>query len=131
MQSFQQTLAVPGDYVGCFSAWVSSTAPAEIALSRDGQTVTASVGPSWRRVFVTGRGNSGAGQSTFSISIAAGQTISVWGLQAEAQPYPSGYKQTGSALGIYEETYFASDELKITNTGAGLSSCEIALVSRT
>ena len=130
-QSLQQTLAVPGDYVACFSAWVSSSVVGSITLMRDGQSTTSSVGPAWKRIYVSGPGVSGASQSTFSIALAAGQSINVWGLQAEAQPYPSQYKQTGSALGIYEETYFGSDELKITNTGAGLSSCEIVLSSRT
>ena len=76
------------------------------------------------------RASAGAAQSTFSIALPAGQTIDVWGLQVEAQPYPSAYKQTSAALGIYEETYFGDDELTITSTSLGLSSCEINLMSR-
>jgi len=48
----------------------------------------------------------------------------------EAQPYPSVYRQTSAAEGIYAETYFENDELKITSTSPGLSSCEISLMSR-
>ena len=40
----------------------------------------------------------------------------------EPQPYPSGYKVTTAALGIYEETYFGDDELKITSTDTDFSS---------
>ena len=56
--------------------------------------------------------------------------MQVFGLQVEAQPYPSLYKQTSSALGIYEETWFGNDELTITGTSPGLSSCNVVLVSR-
>jgi hypothetical protein len=129
-QTLQQTLAVPGDYVGCFSAWVRSNAGGVVTLVRDASAVTTPVGPGWKRLFVSGAGTSGAAQSTFSIALGAGQTIDVWGLQAEAQPYPSAYKQTGASLGIYEETYFGNDELTITSTSVGLSSCEITLMSR-
>jgi hypothetical protein len=129
-QTLQQTLAVPGDYVGCFSAWVRSNAAGVVTLARDGNAATSRVGPAWKRLFISGTGTSGAHQSTFAISVDAGQTIDVWGLQAEAQPYPSVYKATGADLGIYEETYFGNDELRITSTGVGLSSCEINLTSR-
>jgi len=129
-QSLQQSRGVSGNYVACFSAYLRSSLPGTVALRRDGTAVTVSVGPAWRRVFVNGAGVGGAGQSTFSISLAAGQTIDVWGLQVEAQPYPSAYKQTTAALGIYEETYFGDDALTITSTNVGFSSCDITLISR-
>jgi hypothetical protein len=129
-QALQQTLGVSGGYVACFSAYLWSNAAGEVILQRDGTNVTVAVGPAWKRVFVSGPGVSGAAQSTFSIVMSAGQAINVWGMQAEAQPYPSAYKQTSAAIGIYEETYFENDELKITSTSLGLSSCEISLISR-
>lgn len=129
-QTLLQTLGVYGGYVACFSAYLRSDAIGTVTLQRDGTQVTVNVGPAWKRVWVSGLGTSGAAQSSFSIGLAAGQTVDVWGLQVEAQPYPSVYRQTSAALGIYEETYFGNDELKITSTGVGLSSCEITLMSR-
>jgi hypothetical protein len=129
-QALQQTLGVSGDYVACFSAYLSSNTTGTVILQRDGIQATVAVGPAWKRAFVKGLGVSGAAQSSFSIVFAPGQTITMWGLQVEAQPYPSAYKQTSVAIGIYEETYFENDELKITNTSLGLSSCEISLMSR-
>ena len=129
-QALQQTLGVSGDYVACFSAYLWSNATGTVILQRDGTQVTVAVGPAWKRAFVTGLGVSGAAQSSFSIVLSAGQTINVWGPQVEAQPYPSAYKQTGAAIGIYEETYFENDELSITSSSLGLSSCEITLMSR-
>lgn len=129
-QAMEQTLALPGAYTACFSAYLYSVTAGMVTLQRDGTQLTVAVGPKWRRVFLNGAGAGGATQSSFSISLAAGQTIDVWGLQVEAQPYPSVYKQTSAPLGIYEETYFDNDELRIASTSPGLSSCEIRLLSR-
>jgi hypothetical protein len=129
-QSLQQTIGMPGDYVGCFSVWMRSNGAVTVNLARDARSIACAVGPVWKRFPVNGAGTGGAAQSTFSLSLATGQSIDVWGFQAEAQPNPSQYKQSGSALGIYEETYFADDELTLVSTGVGLSSCEVSLTSR-
>jgi hypothetical protein len=129
-QALLQTLGVSGNYVACFSAYLRSNVAGTVTLQRDGTQVTVTVGPAWQRAYVSGVGSSGANQSSFSVGLAAGQTIDVFGLQVEAQPYPSAYKQTSAALGIYEQTYFDDDELTITSTSVGLSSCGITLMSR-
>jgi hypothetical protein len=129
-QTLTQTLAVPGSYIACFSVYLRSGVAGSVTLQRDGTQVTVAVGPAWRRVYVNGAGASGAVHSGFSISVAAGQTIDVWGLQVEVQPYPSVYRQSTAPLGIYEETYFENDELSITSISPGRSSCEIRLLSR-
>jgi hypothetical protein len=129
-QSLQQSVAIPASYIACFSAWLRSDVSTTVTISRDSHSVSAAIGPMWKRVYVSGRGDDAATGSTFSLSLAAGQTVSVWGLQLEVQPYPSKYKQTASARGVYEQTYFGSDELDITSTAPGLYSCEVSVVSR-
>jgi hypothetical protein len=129
-QTLLQTLGIPGNYVACFSAYLWSSVAGTVTLQRDGTQVTVSVGPAWTRAYVSGLGTSGAAQSSFSIALAAEQAVNVFGLQVEVQPYPSAYKQTSAALGIYEQTYFGDDELTITSTNVGLSSCEITLMSQ-
>lgn len=129
-QSLTQTVNISGNYVACFSAYLSSSVAGAVTLQRDAQQLTVSVGPQWRRVYISGAGTSGAAQSNFSIGLAAGQTINVWGMQVEVQPFPSSYKQTSVALGIYPQTYFGIDELKITSTSTSLSSCQIILISQ-
>ena len=129
-QPLSQTLGVSGDYVACFSAYVRASAATSLTMQRDGVQAVAAVGPQWTRVLVSGTGTAGAGQSTFSLVIPAGQTIEVFGIQAEAQPWPSVYKQTTTASGIYDETYFADDELTMTSTGQGFSRASINLISR-
>jgi hypothetical protein len=130
VQAVSQSVSIAGAMITCFSAWVRSDGGAQITMVRDGSQVSAPVTPSWTRVYISGVGGSGATASTFSLEIAAGQSIDLWGLQVEAQPFPSKYKLTAAAYGIYEETYFASDQLTVAETGPGLSACTIQLVSR-
>jgi hypothetical protein len=129
-QSLQQAIAMPGEYVACFSVWIRTGISGPVTIGRDGRTKTFAAGPVWKRAYISGAGTAGSSQSSFFITLAAGQTVDAWGFQAEAQPYASQYKQSRAARGIYEETYFGTDELKITNTGVGLSSCEVVLASR-
>ena len=129
-QQIIQSLGVPGNYTACFSAWIRSDQPQQVTLARDAVTYNATVDATWRRFFVSGAGVNGVDNASFAVGIDAGQSVQLWGLQAEIQAWPSQYKVTGNAGGIYEETYFASDQLIIISTGTGLSACQVALVSR-
>jgi len=129
-QSLQQTLEVPADYMVCFSMWLQSETYTSVTLGRDDVQQPVVAGPVWARHFVSGRASGTGSSSVLSITVPAGQTVRVWGPQAEVQPYPSQYKPTLAVGGIYPETYFAKDELTITSTAPGLSSCDVTLVSR-
>lgn len=130
VQALEQTLGVPGDYVACFSAWFRGNAAGTVTMQRDNNVMTMPVGAVWERRFLSGTGAGGAAQSSFSIAVAPGQSIDVWGLQVEAQPYPSAYKPTRAPEGIFEETWFEDNELPIASTSPGLSSCDVRLISR-
>lgn len=129
-QSLSHAVGIPGEYVACFSAWIRSATAGQVTLQRDAVQAVSTIGPAWKQVFVSGAGIAGASHSVASLALAAGQTLDVWGLQFEAQPYSSQYKPTAEVTGIYPETYFAKDELTMTSTGAGLTDCEITLISR-
>lgn len=128
-QTLSQTIGVPGEYTACFSVYVRSATTGNVGIARDATRVNVPVGPQWKRIQVSGTGAAGAATATFSLAIAAGSSVQVFGLQAEAQPWPSPYRPTGAASGILEETRF-SGPLAISNTAPGLSSCQVTLVSR-
>ncbi len=130
LQAISQTVNIPGDYVTCCSAWIRSATPTEVSLQRDGSASVKTAEPAWKRLFVSATGNAGAEQTTVSLSVPAGAIVDVWGLQLEAQPYPSQYRRTTGASRIYPETYFGADELSVKSTGPGLSACELILLSR-
>ncbi|HKD08808.1 MAG TPA: hypothetical protein VKB79_23095 [Bryobacteraceae bacterium] len=129
-QPLIQSVSMPGDYAACLSAWIRSDVGGNITLGRDNIQSVVAAPPAWTRVYLSVPGIAGATESTFSIALQARQSIDIWGLQVEAQPYPSPYKQTAAARGIYDETYFANDDLTVTSTAPGLSSCAAQLISR-
>lgn len=129
-QMLSQSLGVPGEYTICFSAYVRSESAGSIGMLRDATRVNLAVGPQWKRVHISGGGVSGATASTFSVAVAAGSAVRIFGLQVEAQPWPSPYRPTGAAAGILEETRFSGGQLAVVNTAPGLSACQVSLVSR-
>lgn len=130
-QMLSQSLGVPGAYTICFSVYVRSDSAGTIGILRDTTRLNLPVGPQWKRIQIGGVGTSGATDSTFALAIAAGSTVRVFGLQVEAQPWPSPYRPTGVASGILGETRFSEDDLAVINTSPGLSNCQVSLVSRT
>jgi len=129
-QTLAQSLGVPGAYVICFSAYVRSDSAGTLGILRDAVRVNVPVGAQWKRILISGAGASGATASTFALAIAAGSNVRVFGLQVEAQPWPSPYRPTGAAAGILEETRFSGGDLAVTNTAPGLSACQVNLASR-
>jgi len=129
-QLLSQTLGIPGSYTACFSAYVYSASAVTIGILRDANRVNLPAGPQWKRILISGAGTSGTAQSTFSLAIGAGNGVRVFGLQVEAQPWPSPYRPTGVAAGILEETRFSGGDLAVVNTAPGLSTCQVTLVSR-
>jgi len=129
-QTLSQTLSLPGEYTTCFSAYVRSDSAGTVGIARDSNRVNVPVGPQWKRIQVSGGAAAGATASTFSVIFSAGSTVRVFGLQVEAQPWPSLYRPTGAAAGILEETRFDGGELKVVHTAPGLSACQVNLISR-
>jgi hypothetical protein len=129
-QMLSQTLGIPGAYTVCFSVYVRSDSAGVIGILRDAACINLPVGPQWKRIQIGGTGTSGAAQATFSLAIAARSSVRIFGLQVEAQPWPSPYRPTGAAAGILEETRFNGDDLAVSNTAPGLSNCQVSLVSR-
>ncbi len=125
-----QTIGLQGSYVACFSMWIRAGSPVIVALDRDGTRSSFAAGTAWSRVYLGIPGNTGAEQSAFSVAVPASATVQVFGMQVECQPYPSKYKPSGAAFGIYPETYFGKDELAVRATGPGLSATDLVLVSR-
>jgi hypothetical protein len=129
-QALSQTLSIPGEYTACFSAYVRSDSAGAVGIARDSNRVSVPVGPQWKRIQISGSAAAGATASTFSVIFSAGSTVRVFGLQVEAQPWPSIYRPTGAAAGILEETRFDGGELKVVHTAPGLSACQVSLISR-
>ena len=129
-QMVAQTLDIPGEYTVSFSVYVRSDSTDTIGILRDTRRTDLAVGPQWKRIQISGQGITGATASTFALAIGAGKSVRVFGMQAEAQPWPSPYRPTETAGGILEETRFSGSNLAVTSTAPGFSSCQVRLVAR-
>ena len=121
-----QSLQVPGGYTYCLSCYLRSAVPLEVTFSIGGLARTVRSGGLWTRRHVAA--DIGAqGAVAFGLSVPAGATLEVCGLQAEAQAAPSPYKPTVEAGGIYPHTRFVDDSLEITVQGPDRNSLATTL----
>lgn len=132
-QGLAQILAAPGALTYCFSAYIQSAAAAAVTLTAtDGiqqKSATATAGPSWSRVTLAASLASSGTAMTFGIELAPGAQVSLFGLQAEAQPAASLYKATTDRGGVYPNSRFNRDGLTATATGVNQLSATVQIFS--
>src|ERR1039457_1389539 len=91
-QGIGQTLAAPGEYLYCLSAYVRATTSTSVGLTVGSQTVQRAVTSGWTRVAWTTNGGAEATSVRFAIEVGAGDGVTVYGLHVEAQAAASGYR---------------------------------------
>ena len=130
--SFGQMMNAPGDYQYCFSVWLRSTAAAEVVLSIASGVAQvarlASLTNVWQRIFVSGSPAAATTQVSFALELRPGDSVEVYGPQAEAQLAPSAYRRTGAVSGL-RLVRFNSDHLTVTAQSSDVYDADIVLVS--
>lgn len=118
-QQIVQTLsAAPVNFQYCFSVYAASPNAVTCSLTRSSaaaqQTTVCPVGPVWSRISASGTlDDTGIGLSV-AISLAAGQSLSLFGPQLEPQFAPSRFRPTYSNGGVYTTAHWAAGELVFT-----------------
>ncbi|MGA3023972.1 MAG: hypothetical protein ABSF98_04305 [Bryobacteraceae bacterium] len=129
-QSISQTTNAPAALQYCFSAYLRSDGPTQVTFEIGGAAVvTASVSGTWQRWEAVSTGGTGQ-QAVFGLSIPAGLTVQVCGLQTEAQPAAGVYKSTTDTGGVFPNSRFDQDSMDITATEAGFFACNVRIVSQ-
>ncbi len=113
-----QTLAIPAGDQYCFSLYVASAQASQLSLLRLGaasQAVnTYSVAAEWGRIVSAGSLSDAGETFTVGVQLSAGQQITLYGLQLEAQIAPSRYRFTTSNGGVYPAAHWGVDQLPVT-----------------
>ncbi|HNY39434.1 MAG TPA: hypothetical protein PKJ41_03535 [Bryobacteraceae bacterium] len=122
-----QALAIPEAMNYCMSAWVRSAGGGSVKLSIGDAQRVVETGSEWRQAWVSGV--DGTSPVQFMIAAPAGETVEVYGPQAEAQIAPSEYKRNRGRGGWYPRARFESNELNLEAEAPGLYGCEVAIVS--
>jgi hypothetical protein len=125
-----QTLNVPGNFQYCLSVWAQSAAGSRVTLQIAGITKSFALTAQWQRVVLSGNpGQTGATTVTFAVQLDAGGSVQLFGMQAEAQPGPSDYKQTGTSGSVYSQARFDTDQLTATAQGTDVYDAVIPIVN--
>jgi hypothetical protein len=132
-QAVTQTLAVPGSFQYCLSVWARTDGGASVTLRMSATAGSAqqifALGAQWTRVSLSGNLGVTSTAVTFAAQLAAGASVDLFGMQAEAQPGVSDYKRTGAAGGVRANARFADEELRVTAQGTDVYDAVIHIVS--
>jgi hypothetical protein len=125
-----QILNVPGDFQYCLSVWVRTASGSAVTLAVANTSKSFAAGTQWKRVYFSSNpGQAGATTVTFGAQLAAGGSVELFGMQAEAQLGPSDYKITGAVGGVYPKARFGSDHITVTAQGTDVYDSVIQIVS--
>lgn len=129
-QSILQTTNAPPSLQYCISAYLRSESPVPVSLVIGGNVAaTVITGNMWQR-YLGASGGGTAQQVVFGLTIPAGMTAQVCGLQAEAQPAAGAYKSTTDRAGVYPNSRFDQDLLDLIAVENGAFACNVRIVSQ-
>ncbi len=129
--SLSQSLSAPGSYRLIGSAWVRTNAVGvELRLSDGLVTRSEAVIADgvWRPVEALWPGGSAQDAIVIELAGAAGTSLEVYGMQAEAQVSRSAYKRTGARGGVFENARLADDRLEQRLAGPNSHSTTVRIV---
>ena len=126
-QSAAQTLAAPGGYQYCWSAYVRAASATSVGLTAGNQTARRVATSEWTRIAWTSSGDAQGTSVRFGMEVGAGDAVEVYGLQVEAQTAPSGYKASTRG-GVYEGAHLGDDSLTLTSTDVNRNSCTVKII---
>ena len=126
-QSITQTLAAPGGYVFCLSAWVQAAAATTVTMLIGANRSTQPVQTGWNRMAFTGSGAASSASIVLGLELPAGAAINVYGLQAEPQGAPSKYKASTTG-GVYEAARLRDDALTFTTENVNNHSATVNIL---
>ena len=125
-----QILKVPGDFQYCSSVWVRTNSGSAVTLAIANSSKSFAAGTQWKRVYFSSNpAQAGAATVTFGAQLAAGGSVELFGMQAEALLGPSDYKMTDAVGGVYPKARFGSDQITVTAQGTDVYDAVIQIVS--
>jgi hypothetical protein len=124
-----QTLPLPGTWTCCWSIYLRSDVSQTVHLLRDSNETAVTSGPDWQRFHYNSAGSASGTTSDFGVTFPAGSSINVFGAQVEVQAAASTYIPTNSSSGIYPNTRFDSDTLRVRLDAPNSNSCDVTLFS--
>jgi hypothetical protein len=125
-QTLTQMIASPSAYLYCLSVYARAAGDTTLALLLGTSQRDCRLTSDWQRLTYTHSGDSGTDPVLFGLAFPPGCVVEVFGLQVEAQPAASGYKDTATG-GLYQNARLRDDVLQLTTTGVNRHSCTVTV----
>jgi hypothetical protein len=128
-----QTLAVPGNFRYTLSVWTKTTGVSNVTLSASttggSATRIIELTNQWQRASLDVELGLDTESVVFGVVLDVGAIVDLFGMQVEAQPGTSDYKETGGSAGLYTEARFADDDLTVTAKGTDVFDAVVRIVA--
>jgi hypothetical protein len=132
-QPVEQTLNVPGTFRYSLSVWARSAGGSAVTLTMSttggSASKTFSLGGQWQRVSLSASLAQNAAAVTFGVQLAPGASVDLFGMQVDAQPAASDYRQTSASGGVYANARFSGDQISVTAQGTDVYDAVIRIVT--
>lgn len=133
-QAVSQTLPLPASFTYAFSVYGRSAGGSMLSLQRSSSSAsqrrTVAPADAWTRWSIGGALTGEDESVTFSLVLPAGASVDLFGIQAEPQPAPSAYKQSGARNGVYSHSRFDDDVLRLVSDGPNQHRYDLRIVAR-
>ena len=133
-QAIGQSMAGTGRFHYCFSVHLRSQSGGTVTLKQASastvQSRVVAAGANWGRKFLSGSLGVDEWPLAFSMELAPGASVDVYGAQVDAQPAPGPYRKTLARSGVYESARFDQDEIGVVTEGPERHSLTVRITSR-
>ncbi len=132
-QMVAQVLDVPGNFQYSISVWARTQGGSNATLT--GVTTGASanlpiqLNGTWKRFTFTIDLAQATDSVTFGVTLDAGASVDLFGMQVDAQIGPSDYKRTGAGGGVYARARFSTDSVTMKAQGTDIYDAVVRIVA--
>lgn len=127
MGGMSQSIPCPATYTYCLSVWLRAHAASMCELMIGDARSPVRVAEHWQRFEASSE--AGTSPVSFGVRVPAGNAVSLYGMQAEAQLSASEYIATSGPGGVHASARFDQDSLTLQATGPDDYSTVVRVVS--
>jgi hypothetical protein len=132
-QMVAQVLDVPGNFQYSISVWARTQGGSNATLTALTTGASANLpiqlNGTWKRFNLTINLAQATDSVTFGVTLDAGASVDLFGMQVDAQIGPSDYKRTGAGGGVYPRARFSTDSVTMKAQGTDIYDAVVRIVA--
>jgi hypothetical protein len=132
-QMVAQVLDVPGNFQYSISVWARTRSGSNATLTALTAGASANslvqLDGTWKRFSFTINLAQPTDSVTFGVTLEAGASVDLFGMQVDAQIGSSDYKRTGAGGGVYSRARFSSDSVTVKAQGTDIYDAVVRILA--